>query len=110
MAIRVVARIRPQHSHELGKDVIVSAASKFSVKVPNPKNEGEDFTFQFSSVYDKDTSQQQIFDNESKREVRNKWHERLTHCSITYGQAPLQWIRRHDIRIWQHRDGQDSCT
>lgn len=46
MAIRVVARIRPQQSHELEKDVIVSTASNHRneptfVKVPNPKNEGE---------------------------------------------------------------------
>lgn len=70
MGIRVVARIRPQQSHELGKDVIVSTASNAEseqptlVKIPNPKNESEDFTFQFSSVYDHTANQQQIFDNE----------------------------------------------
>ncbi|KAK4694901.1 hypothetical protein P7C71_g2756, partial [Lecanoromycetidae sp. Uapishka_2] len=72
MAIRVVARIRPRQSHELGKDVIVSTANYQSdslqptlVKVPNPRNEAEDFTFQFSSVYDDTATQQQIFDNEA---------------------------------------------
>jgi len=70
MGIRVVARIRPQQRHELDKDVIVSAASDDTavhptvVKVPNPKNESEDFSFQFSSVYDGDSNQQEIFDNE----------------------------------------------
>ena len=72
MGIRVIARIRPQQQHELGKDVIVSTASNTEsasdqptlVKIPNPKNESEDFTFQFSGVYDHTATQQQIFDNE----------------------------------------------
>lgn len=71
MGIRVVARIRPQQRHELDKDVIVSAASDNDtsahptvVKVPNPKNESEDFSFQFSSVYEQSSNQQEIFDNE----------------------------------------------
>lgn len=72
MGIRVVARVRPQQSHELGKDVIVSTASNTDseqptlVKIPNPKNGSEDFTFQFSSVYDQNATQQQIFDNEGQ--------------------------------------------
>lgn len=72
MAIRVVARIRPQQQNELGKDVIVSAVSDAAshqptlVKIPNPKNEGEAFTFQFSSVYNHLATQQQIFDNEGQ--------------------------------------------
>jgi len=72
MGIRVVARIRPQQHNELGKDVIVSAAGNGDapaqptmVKIPSPKNESEDFTFQFSSVYDQDSTQQQLFDKES---------------------------------------------
>ena len=75
MGIRVVARIRPRQQNELGKDVIVSTACSNSseedpsaqptlVRIPNPKNEGEDFTFQFSGVYDCAATQQQIFDNE----------------------------------------------
>ena len=71
MGIRVVARIRPQQRHELEKDVIVSTASENDtsphptiLKIPNPKNEGEDFSFQFSSVYDQTSTQQEIFDNE----------------------------------------------
>ena len=69
MAIRVVARIRPQQQNEL--DVIVSTASSNDdsshpnqVKIPNPRNEGETFTFQFNTVYDHFTTQQQLFDNE----------------------------------------------
>ena len=71
MAIRVVARIRPQRQEELAKDIIVSTASAINesavVRIPNPKNESELFTFQFSSVYDALATQQQIFDNEGKR-------------------------------------------
>ncbi len=71
MGIRVVARIRPQQKNELDKDVIVSAASdnentahQTVVRIPNPKNEGEDFSFQFSNVYDQTSTQQEIFDRE----------------------------------------------
>ena len=72
MAIRVVARIRPRRADELEKDVIVSAASiegsspgqPTLVKIPSPKSESENFTFQFSSVYDGLATQQSIFDNE----------------------------------------------
>ena len=71
MTIRVVARIRPQQAHELSKDIIVSSASASSdsapatlVKIPNPKNAAEDFTFAFSSVYGAEATQQEVFDNE----------------------------------------------
>ena len=67
-AIRVVARIRPQHKSELDRDIIVSTNAldeSAVVKIPNPKNESESFAFQFSSVYDHLATQQQIFDNES---------------------------------------------
>ena len=73
MGIRVVARIRPQQKNELGKDVIVSTGSNGDasslpnlVKIPNPKNEAEAFAFQFSSVYDSEASQQDIFNHESE--------------------------------------------
>lgn len=69
MTIRVVARIRPAQQNELEKDIIVKAASNDEgpptlVKIPNPKSQHEDFTFQFSSVYDETAQQQTIFDNE----------------------------------------------
>ncbi|MCJ1265420.1 hypothetical protein MMC22_005297 [Lobaria immixta] len=72
MAIRVVARIRPQQRQELDKDVIVTAAENDSdpstpptlVKIPSYKNDNEIYTFSFSSVYDQLASQQSIFDNE----------------------------------------------
>ena len=69
MTIRVVARIRPIDQDELEKDVVVKVAgndgkSSTLVKIPNPKNEHEDFTFQFSRVYTGAAEQQEIFDNE----------------------------------------------
>ena len=68
MTIRVVARIRPVHQTELEKDIIVKVGGidgeAPTIKVPNPKNEHEDFTFQFSSVYSETAEQQIIFDNE----------------------------------------------
>ena len=71
MSVRVVARIRPLLNPELDKDSIVSAVSAGSeidqptiIRIPNPKNGGEDFSFQFNSVYDQVATQQEIFDNE----------------------------------------------
>lgn len=72
MSVRVIARIRPLLKAELDKDTIVSAINSDSessapptiVRVPNPKNESEDFSFQFNSVYGQDATQQDIFDGE----------------------------------------------
>lgn len=78
MSIRVVARIRPQQKSEFDKDVIVSACQKQDqngrpdvVKIPNPKNEGESFAFQFSSVYDSQATQQDVFDNEVSPTIKS---------------------------------------
>ena len=69
--MRVVARIRPQQQNELEAATILSAANNQDttekptlIKIPNPKNESEVYSFQFSSVYDCFANQQQIFDNE----------------------------------------------
>ncbi|OTB00352.1 hypothetical protein M426DRAFT_66062 [Hypoxylon sp. CI-4A] len=67
MSVRVVARIRPLLEKELDKDVIVHAASNDEgktsnvVKIPNPKNESEEFSFTFNSVYDQPTTQEELF-------------------------------------------------
>ncbi|KAI1469094.1 kinesin heavy chain [Daldinia caldariorum] len=67
MSVRVVARIRPLLEKELDKDVIVHAASNDDgktsnvVKIPNPKNESEEFSFTFNSVYDQSTTQEELF-------------------------------------------------
>jgi hypothetical protein len=55
----VVARIRPLLDKELDKDTIVRAESSQDgmpmniVKIPNPKNFSEEFSFTFNGVYDK---------------------------------------------------------
>jgi hypothetical protein len=56
---------------ELDKDTIVTVdtpedptANPTTVRIPNPKNESESFSFQFNSVYGQDATQQQIFDSE----------------------------------------------
>ncbi|EOO00611.1 putative kinesin heavy chain protein [Phaeoacremonium minimum UCRPA7] len=70
MSVRVVARIRPLLNSELDKDTIVSADSTEDgrhatlVKIPNPKNEAEEFSFAFNSVYDQETSQEELFNAE----------------------------------------------
>ena len=75
MPVRVVARIRPpQHKDPdvPDQDIIISTISNghdappypTEVKIPNPRNEKENFTFNFSSVYDHLKTQQELFENE----------------------------------------------
>lgn len=73
MSVRVVARIRPLLEKELDKDTIVRADSSEEgkhatlVKIPNPKNETEEFSFAFQSVYDQATTQEELFTAEGTR-------------------------------------------
>ena len=67
----MVARIRPLLDKELEKqDIIVRAESSQEgkpanvVRIPNPKNESEEFSFTFNGVYDMGTSQEELFTNE----------------------------------------------
>jgi hypothetical protein len=72
MSVRVVARIRPLLKQEIERDVIVTAAPSDNgssgnpqvVRIPNPKNDAELYSFQFNSVYEQETTQQELFDNE----------------------------------------------
>ncbi|CAG8196717.1 unnamed protein product [Penicillium olsonii] len=94
MSVRVVARVRPLLKSERDLDVILrtgssaptdsksrlsSAGDKTEktdkklaalrdrdnvVRIPNPKNEGEEYAFQFNGVYDAQVSQQELFDAE----------------------------------------------
>ncbi|KAK7728273.1 hypothetical protein SLS63_006721 [Diaporthe eres] len=72
MSVRVVARIRPLLEGEAEKDVIVRADSKDGskkptvVKIPNPKNESEDFNFSFGGVYDQSATQEALFTAEGR--------------------------------------------
>ncbi|KAI1127006.1 P-loop containing nucleoside triphosphate hydrolase protein [Nemania abortiva] len=67
MSVRVVARIRPLLEKEVDKDIIVRPASNDDgnssnvVKIPNPRNESEEFSFTFNSVYDQSTTQEELF-------------------------------------------------
>lgn len=71
MSVKVVARIRPLLKAELDKDTIVTADGPV-VRIPNPKNENEDFSFQFNSVYGSDATQQDLFDSESESSIHRK--------------------------------------
>ncbi|PLB50181.1 kinesin-domain-containing protein [Aspergillus steynii IBT 23096] len=89
MSVRVVARIRPLLKSERELDVILHSGAKQTVpgktekksssenaklaalrdrdtlvRIPNPKNENEEYSFQFNAVYDSDASQQELFDAE----------------------------------------------
>jgi hypothetical protein len=79
MSVRVVARIRPLLKAEIEKDIIVTAtqcptASASSrpqvVRIPNPKNEAEMYSFHFNSVYGQETAQQELFENEGLLSMR----------------------------------------
>ena len=117
MSVRVVARVRPLLKTELDKDIVVTASgvedgsSKGNtiVTIPNPKNEGENFNFQFNSVYEPEASQQELFEKEGN--ARNSFvlrglRLRLTKIpiSIADNQAHLQWVRRYALRIWSYWD------
>lgn len=91
MSVRVVARVRPLLKSERELDVIVRTGTSATtteaklretengdrklaalrdrdnvVRIPNPKNEGEEYTFNFNAVYDSDVVQQELFDAEGK--------------------------------------------
>ena len=78
MSVRVIARIRPLLKSEIERDTIVSAVSAGSepaspptvIRIPNPRNENEDFNFQFHSVYGPRATQQEIFENEGTESHR----------------------------------------
>ena len=83
MSVRVVARIRPLLKTENDIDTIVksdgadeldSNSKPTVVKIPNPKNMSENYSFQFSSVYGQTSTQQEIFEAESKSDTQ------CTHC------------------------------
>lgn len=75
MSVRVVARIRPLLEKELGNtnNIIVRGDKTEDgkpmtlVKIPNPKNEAEEFSFAFNSVYDETTTQEALFTAEGWR-------------------------------------------
>lgn len=117
MSVRVVARIRPLSKSELEKDCIISTTSSADdssgrsniVKIPNPRNASESYSFQFQSVYGHETNQQELFDNESELDAPNCCHPvaYLKH-SIGDCEVFIQWIGCHNIRIRLHGLGEDT--
>ncbi|KAJ5203438.1 hypothetical protein N7449_005517 [Penicillium cf. viridicatum] len=100
MSVRVVARIRPLLKSERETDVILRTGSSATdaksrqsiigdksdksdkklaalrdrdnvVRIPNPKNEGEEYAFQFNGVYDAEVSQQELFDAEVSPTIKH---------------------------------------
>ncbi|KAH1995235.1 hypothetical protein KXV33_002025 [Aspergillus fumigatus] len=97
MSVRVVARVRPLLKAEREQDIILrtgpssqtlppkgdqkstrgnSAVAKLRdrntiVRIPNPKNENEEYSFQFNAVYDADASQQELYDAEVAPTVKH---------------------------------------
>lgn len=74
-SVRVVARIRPLLTNELSKDTIVTAVPSETrssiVKIPNPRNPAENYSFHFNAVYDQSSPQQELFDNEVAPTVKH---------------------------------------
>lgn len=69
MSVKVVARIRPLLKTEVEKDQILSIHNSNDgrpciVKLPNPKIQHEEYSFQFATAYNKDASQQELFEAE----------------------------------------------
>jgi hypothetical protein len=72
MSVRVVARVRPLLKSELEKDQIISSHNGADgkatiVKIPNPKNLSEEYSFQFNSVYEQNATQQDLYEAEGKQ-------------------------------------------
>src|SRR5690625_2486776 len=114
MSVRVVARIRPLLEKELDKDVIVRADGvepgkpSTVVKIPNPKNEAEEFSFAFNGVYDQATSQEALFTAEGSPAQPRPGSEELfpwliTSHSATASQVAVPGLRSHHLRVRRHR-------
>ncbi|KIY03187.1 uncharacterized protein Z520_01654 [Fonsecaea multimorphosa CBS 102226] len=76
MSVRVVARVRPLLKTEIERDQIVTShngpdGKPTIVKIPNPKNFAEEYSFQFNSVYEQHATQQEIFDAEVAPTVKH---------------------------------------
>ncbi|KAL7932470.1 kinesin domain-containing protein [Trichoderma chlorosporum] len=77
MSVRVVARLRPLLAQELDKDIIVRTDSvepekpPTIVKIPNPRNESEEFSFTFNGVYGSETTQETLFTSEVAPHIKS---------------------------------------
>jgi len=73
MSVRVVARIRPLLKAEAEKDQILSIHEGSNgkaqiVKIPNPKIQSEEYSFNFAAAYTASCNQQELFDAEGKQQ------------------------------------------
>jgi hypothetical protein len=113
MSVRVVSRIRPLLEKERESDIIVRADTvdpskpNTVVKIPNPKNESEEFSFTFNGVYDRATTQEELFTAEGKIfMLTNFGLDYLESCvdlsSCSVCQVSFPGIRCHNIRVWCH--------
>lgn len=105
MSVRVVARVRPLLKAERELDIILRTGASSApvdlkqsangdrklaalrdrdnvVRIPNPKNEGEEYSFQFNAVYDADVAQQELFDAEGE------WFKGGFEVSAIWGNGP----------------------
>jgi hypothetical protein len=110
----VVSRIRPLLSKELDKDVIVRGESSHEgsalnvVRIPNPKNESEEFSFTFNGVYEMETSQEELFTAEGTKGEAICDSSFLIDSSCTPSQISLSGSRRNDFCIWSNRNWKDT--
>lgn len=97
MSVRVVARIRPLLKSERDLDVILrtgpsahGADKKTTtqekgalatlrdrdtvVRIPNPKNESEEYSFQFNAVYEAEATQQELYEAEGECWESKSWN------------------------------------
>lgn len=134
MSVRVIARVRPLLKSERELDVIIRTGNSSSelakvkkgspdgktsavlkdretaVRIPNPKNEGEQYTFQFNAVYGGNATQQEIFDAEGQSENSLQILEHpalIVTYSRSYRETPVQWIRCHNLCLRSHWNRQD---
>lgn len=110
----VVARIRPLLDKELDKDTIVRAESSEEgkpmnvVRIPNPKNESEEFSFTFNGVYDMETTQEELFTNEGMVAMGGLYVLVLIDHSCASSQIAISRPRHYDLCIWSYWDGEDA--
>ncbi|KAI9670070.1 MAG: hypothetical protein M1829_004797 [Trizodia sp. TS-e1964] len=115
MSVRVVSRIRPLLGQELDKDIIVTTCcdNPNVVRIPNPKNPGESYSFQFNGVYESHITQEEFFQKEVAPTVKHLFQGidvtlfayGVTGTGKTYG--PQRTI---DYGAWESANLFDSHT
>jgi hypothetical protein len=104
MSVRVVARIRPLLKQEIQKDIIVTtdpAEPSKIVRIPNPKNDAELYTFQFNSVYDQNATQQDLFDGEGSTLYRATF-DRCWPCISVVASTVKHLYKGFDVTLFAY--------